>query len=59
MCIKMHLIWMQKKMEKSFRTDPREDSKVKGPMAKFIVTRSYDHDYKCITCTGDSKHSIF
>ena len=24
-----------------------------------MVTRSYDHEYKFITCTSDSKHSIF
>ena len=40
--------------------DTREDSKVKGPSARFMVTRSYDHEYSCITCTGGSnKQSIF
>ena len=24
-----------------------------------MVTKSYDQKYKCITCTGDRKHSIF
>ena len=40
-------------------SDPREDSKVKGPTARFMVTRSYDHEYSCVSCTGASKHSIF
>ena len=37
----------------------REDSKVTGPRARFMVTRSYYHKYNSITCTIDSKHSIF
>ena len=39
--------------------DTRDESKVKGPVARFMVTRSYDNEYKCIACTGDSKRSIF